>query len=75
MGADLILIPTANTTDEPMEMFEWEIRVQAFQNSNHCNDIDKMGKRKNHFKNSYKETINNINGYKNCVKGGKTVDK
>jgi predicted amidohydrolase len=33
MGADLILIPTANTTDEPMEMFEWEIRVQAFQNS------------------------------------------
>jgi hypothetical protein len=34
-----------------------------------------MWKRKNHFKNSYKETINNINGYKNCVKGGKTVDK
>jgi predicted amidohydrolase len=33
MGADLILIPTANTSDEPMEMFEWEIRVQAFQNS------------------------------------------
>jgi predicted amidohydrolase len=33
MGADLILIPTANTKDEPMEMFEWEIRVQAFQNS------------------------------------------
>jgi predicted amidohydrolase len=33
MGADLILIPTANTLDEPMEMFEWEIRVQAFQNS------------------------------------------
>jgi predicted amidohydrolase len=33
MGADLILVPTANTLDEPMEMFEWEIRVQAFQNS------------------------------------------
>jgi predicted amidohydrolase len=33
MGADLILIPTANTKDEPMELFEWEIRVQAFQNS------------------------------------------
>lgn len=32
-GADLILIPTANTKDEPSEMFEWEIRVQAFQNS------------------------------------------
>jgi len=33
MGADLILIPTANTVDEPSEMFEWELRVQAFQNS------------------------------------------
>jgi predicted amidohydrolase len=33
MGADLILIPTVNTKSEPMEMFEWEIRVQAFQNS------------------------------------------
>lgn len=33
MGADLILIPTANTKSEPLEMFEWEIRVQAFQNS------------------------------------------
>ncbi len=33
MGADLILIPTANTAAEPMELFEWEIRVQAMQNS------------------------------------------
>ena len=32
-GADLILIPTANTADEPSELFQWEIRVQAFQNS------------------------------------------
>ncbi|MDO4488169.1 MAG: nitrilase-related carbon-nitrogen hydrolase [Eubacteriales bacterium] len=31
MGADLILIPTANTTAEPSDMFEWELRVQAFQ--------------------------------------------
>ncbi|MCD8151068.1 MAG: carbon-nitrogen hydrolase family protein [Clostridiales bacterium] len=31
-GADLILIPTANTKAEPLDMFEWEIRVQAFQN-------------------------------------------
>lgn len=30
-GADLILIPTANTKAEPSDMFEWEIRVQAFQ--------------------------------------------
>jgi len=33
MGADLILIPTVNTKEEPSEMFEWELRVQAFQNS------------------------------------------
>lgn len=32
-GAELILIPTANTLEEPMELFEQEIRVQAFQNS------------------------------------------
>lgn len=31
-GAQLILIPTANTAAEPMELFEQEIRVQAFQN-------------------------------------------
>ena len=31
-GAGLILIPTANTKAEPMELFEQEIRVQAFQN-------------------------------------------
>lgn len=33
MGADLILIPTVNTKDEPSEMFINELRVQAFQNS------------------------------------------
>ena len=32
-GADLILIPTVNTKAEPSIMFEWELRVQAFQNS------------------------------------------
>ncbi len=31
-GAELVIIPTANTKAEPMEMFEWEIRVQAMQN-------------------------------------------
>ena len=47
-GADLILIPTANTTAEPSELFQWEIRVQAFQNSvniamcNRCGAEDGM---------------------------------
>lgn len=31
-GANLVIIPTANTKAENMELFEWEIRVQAMQN-------------------------------------------
>jgi len=31
-GAQIILIPTANTTREPRELFEWELRVAAMQN-------------------------------------------
>jgi len=33
MDADLVLIPTANTEGEPLELFEWEIRVQAMHSS------------------------------------------
>lgn len=33
MGAELIIIPTANVKSEPLELFEWEIRTQAFQNN------------------------------------------
>lgn len=33
MGADLILVPTVNVKAEPGEVFRWEIRIQAFQNS------------------------------------------
>ena len=32
-GAELILIPTANTKAEPSELFQWEIKIQAFHNS------------------------------------------
>lgn len=32
-GAQLILTPTANLAAEPLELFEWEVRVQAFQNT------------------------------------------
>lgn len=32
-GAELVIIPTANTAAEPMELFQWEIRVQAMQNA------------------------------------------
>ncbi|MEE8717161.1 MAG: carbon-nitrogen hydrolase family protein [Coriobacteriales bacterium] len=30
-GASLVLVPTANVEGEPLELFEWEMRVQAFQ--------------------------------------------
>ena len=46
MGAQLVIIPTANTKAEPMEMFEWEIRVQAMQNQVFiamCNRVGKEG--------------------------------
>lgn len=32
-GAELVIIPTANVLGEPLELFEWEVRVQAFQNT------------------------------------------
>ena len=45
-GADLILIPTANTKAEPLEMFAWEIRVQAMQSQVFiamCNRVGREG--------------------------------
>lgn len=33
LGAELIIIPTANTIAEPSELFQWEVKIQAFQNS------------------------------------------
>jgi predicted amidohydrolase len=44
MGADLVLIPTVNTIKEPMELFEQEIRVQAFQNSVYIAMANRVGK-------------------------------
>ena len=43
-GADLILIPTANTKAEPSELFQWEIRVQAFQNSVNIAMCNRVGR-------------------------------
>lgn len=31
-GAEIIIVPTANTRAESMEMFEWEMRIAAMQN-------------------------------------------
>ena len=43
MGADLILIPTVNTKNEPSEMFEWEILVQSFHNSGSIAMCNRVG--------------------------------
>ena len=45
-GAELIIIPTANIAGEPLELFEWEIRTQAFQNVSYiamCNRVGQEG--------------------------------
>ena len=42
-GADLILIPTANTTDEPSELFQWEIKIQAFHSSVFVAMVNRVG--------------------------------
>ncbi len=45
-GADLIIVPTANITDEPLELFKWEMCVQAMQNQVYiamCNRVGTEG--------------------------------
>jgi N-carbamoylputrescine amidase len=42
-SAELILIPTANTTAETMEMFDWEVRVAAFQNNVYLAMCNRVG--------------------------------
>lgn len=44
MGADLVLVPTANTKQEPSKMFENEICVQAFQNCVFIAMCNRVGK-------------------------------
>ena len=42
-GAELILIPTANTADEPSELFQWEIKIQAFHSSVFVAMVNRVG--------------------------------
>jgi predicted amidohydrolase len=41
--ADIIIIPTANTKAEPSDMFEWELRVPAMQNSVYIAMCNRVG--------------------------------
>lgn len=47
MGADLVIVPTANTTEENLEMFEWELRVQAYHNNVYIAMCNRVGKESN----------------------------
>jgi predicted amidohydrolase len=42
-GAELIIIPTANTKAEPLEMFEWELRIPAMQNGVYIAMCNRVG--------------------------------
>ncbi len=46
-GAEIIIIPTANTKGESLEMFEWEVRVQAMQNGVFIAMCNRVGKENN----------------------------
>ena len=43
-GAELVIIPTANIDGEPLELFEWEVRVQSFQNTVFAAMCNRVGK-------------------------------
>lgn len=42
-GAQLIIVPTANTTNENTELFKWEMKVQSFQNNVIIAMINRVG--------------------------------
>lgn len=47
-GAEMVLIPTANLVSEPLELFAWEVRVQAFQNLLYVAMCNRVGKEEGH---------------------------
>lgn len=42
-GAELIVVPTANTKSEPLDLFEWEMRVAAYQNGVYIAMCNRVG--------------------------------
>ncbi len=46
-GAELIIVPTANLKEENLELFLWEMKIQAYQNGVYiamCNRVGKEGR-------------------------------
>jgi len=46
-GADLIIIPTANVKTEPLDIFQYEIQVQSYQNSVYIAMCNRVGNEDN----------------------------
>lgn len=44
MGAELVIIPTANTTGEPLDFFEWELKIAAYHNQVYIAMVNRVGK-------------------------------
>lgn len=42
-GADLVITAVANETAEPLDVFQWEIRIPAFQNSFYAVMVNRTG--------------------------------
>lgn len=42
-GADLVITAVANETTEPLDVFQWEIRIPAFQNSFYAVMVNRTG--------------------------------
>ena len=69
-GAELILIPTANTTSEPSELFQWEIRVQAFLNSVNVAMCNRVGQ-EDEMEFSGESVVSDYNGNRAAFAGKK----
>lgn len=69
-GAELIIIPTANTKEEPSELFQWEIKIQAFQNNVNIAMCNRVG-REGEMEFSGESIVSNYNGVCLALAGDK----
>jgi len=44
MGAEIVVIPTANTKGEPLDFFEWELKIAAYHNQVYIAMVNRVGK-------------------------------
>lgn len=68
-GAELIIIPTANTVEEPSELFQWEIKIQSFHNSVNIAMCNRVG-REDAMTFSGESVVTDYNGETIALAGG-----